>query len=256
MKASWSAVVAQWRAATLEFLRSKLYAGLLAAGFLLILAAVALAELSLGETVNALTDLGLAFVALVTAGLGGAVTISAVSRVIASREAIAVLARPISRDTFVVSRFLASATLVLSANLLLGGLLAGLVAWFGGHWVKTLVAALAASLEGILVCGVAMVFAVRSSAVLSASLTAVFFVLGRMDTAFFALLEKGTFGALEKPMRVVHHVLPQLSRFDLTAWLHGDAPDAIAASTCVYGLMYAAMLVLFASWRFHGRDIL
>lgn len=256
MKATWSAIVAQWQAATLEFLRSKLYAGLLAAGFLLVLAAVALAELSLGETVNALTDIGLAFVALVTAGLGGAVTISAVSRVIASREAIAVVARPISRDTFVIARFLASATLVLSANLILGGVLAGLVAWFGGAWAKTMVAAMAASLEGIVVCGVAMVFAVRSSAVLSASLTAVFFVLGRMDTAFAALLDKGTFGPLEQPMRVVHHILPQLSRFDLTAWLHGDAPDAIAASTFAYGLVYAATMVLVASWRFKDRDIL
>lgn len=250
------AVMAQWKSSTLEFLRSKLYVGLLAAGLLLVAAAAALAELSLGETVAALTDIGMAFVALTVAALGGAVTISSVSRAIASREVIVLLARPVSRDAFVVGRFLASATLVLAANVILGAVLAVLIAFLGGPAIRTFMATVFASLEGIIVAAIALTFAARSPTVLSASLTSVLFVLGRMDGAFELLINKGTFGALEQPMRVIHHVLPQLSRFDLTPWVHGDAPTSSVLWSVAYGVVYALAMVLLASWRFRKRDVL
>jgi|GEM_PF-1049310 len=250
------AVLSQWKSSTLEFLRSKLYVGLLAAGLLLVAAAASLAELSLGETVATLADIGMAFVALTVAALGGAVTISSVSRAIASREVIVILARPVGRDAFVIARFLASATLVIAANVILGSVLAGLVGFMGGPALRTFLAVLFSSFEGLIVAGIALTFAARSPSVLSASLTVVAFVLGRMDGAFKVLLDKGTFGVMEQPMRVIHHVLPQLSRFDLTAWVHGDAPTSSVLWSVGYGLVYTTTMVTLASWRFRGRDIL
>jgi ABC-type transport system involved in multi-copper enzyme maturation permease subunit len=223
---------------------------------LLVAAAASLAELSLGETVSALTDIGLAFVALTVAALGGAVTISSVSRAIASREVIVVLARPVGRDAFIVARFLASATLIVAANAVLGAVLATLVAFLGGPALRTFMAAVFASFEGIVVASVALAFAARSAPTLSASLTAVVFVLGRMDGAFELLLSKGTFGFMEQPMRAVHHVLPQLSRFDLTAWVHGDAPSSSVVWSVVYGIIYSMTMLTVASFRFRNRDIL
>ena len=222
----------------------------------MIVAATMLAELSLGETVNALVDLGMAFVALVVAVLAATVTISSVSTAIASREVVVVLARPVGRDAFVFGRSLATMTLVVFANAALGLMLAGLVAVFGGPALKTLLAVLFASFEGIVVAGIAMVFAVRSSSVLAASLTAVLFVVGRMDQAMAALIDKGTFGALEVPMRVLSHGLPQLSRFDLTAWVHGDATATSLLWAASYGMLYTAALAALASLRFRQRDIL
>ena len=256
IQAAGRAVAAQWRSSTFEFLRSKLYVGLLAAGLLLVAAAAALAELSLGETVTAMIDIGLAFIALTVAVLSGAVTISSVSHAIASREVIVLLARPVGRDAFIVARFFASATLVLVANLVLGGVLGTLVGFLGGPAVRTFIATVFASFEGIIVASVALVFAARSPTVLSATLTAVIFIVGRMDRAFELLLEKGTFGAMKIPMEVIHHVLPQLSRFDLTAWVHGDAPASSILWSACYGGIYASTLVLLASARFRNRDVL
>jgi ABC-type transport system involved in multi-copper enzyme maturation permease subunit len=250
------AVVAQWRSSSFEFLRSKLYVGLLAAGLLLVAAAATLAELSLGETMVAMIDLGMAFIALTVAILSGAVTISSVSHAIASREVIVLLARPIGRDAFLVARFLAATTLVVFANVILGGVLSLLVAFLGGPGLRTVTATVFASFEGIIVASVALVFAARSPTVLSATMTAVIFVLGRMDGAFEVLLGKGTFGALQIPMEVVHHVLPQLSRFDLTAWVHGDAPPSSLLWSAIYGSVYAVTMVMLASARFRNRDIL
>jgi ABC-type transport system involved in multi-copper enzyme maturation permease subunit len=250
------AIGAQWLSTTLEFLRSKLYVGLLAAGLLLVAAAASLAQLSLGETVSALTDIGMAFVALTVATLGGAVTVSSVSHSITSREIIVLLARPVGRDAFIVARFLSSATLIVAANVILGGVLAALVGLLGGPALSTFLATVFASFEGIVVASVALAFAARSAPVLSASLTTVVFVLGRMDGAFELLLSKGTFGFFEQPMRVVHHVLPQLSRFDLTSWVHGDAPTSSVLWSVAYGLIYSLTMVTVASLRFRNRDIL
>lgn len=251
-----NSMAAHWAGAVREFARSKLYVGLLAAGTLMVVAAATLAELSLGETVNALVDLGMAFVALVVAGLAATVTISSVSTAIASREVVVLLARPVSRDAFVYGRSLAAITLVVSANAVLGVMLATLVAVFGGPALRTFVGIMFASFEGVIVAGLAMTFAVRSSSVLAATLTAVLFVVGRMDEAMAALLEKGTFGALETPMRVLAHLLPQLSRFDLTAWVHGDAPASSLTWAVGYGVLYAGALAAIASYRFSRRDVL
>jgi len=256
VKQIFVSITAHWAGAVREFIRSKLYVGLLAAGGLMVAAAAMLAELSLGETVNALVDLGMAFIALVVAALAATVTISSVSSAIATREVIVLLARPVGRDAFVYGRSLAAITLVLAANVILGTMLAILVAVFGGPAFKTFVAVLFASFEGIIVAGIAMAFAVRSSSVLAATLTAVLFVVGRMDEALDTLLARGTFGPLELPMRALAHGLPQLSRFDLTAWVHGDAPATSLWWAACYGLLYSAALAAIASLRFGKRDVL
>jgi hypothetical protein len=63
-----------------------------------------------------------------------------------------------------------------------------LVAFLGGPAVRTFTATFLASFEEIVVASVALVFAARSPMVLSATLTAVVVVLGRMDRAFELLL--------------------------------------------------------------------
>jgi Cu-processing system permease protein len=246
---------AVWRAATLEFIRSRLYVGFLAAGVLLVLASLTLAELSVGEMVNSLVDIGLAFIALVAATLAGAVTVTSVSAAIQSRELIVQLARPVSRDVFVVGRLLAVMTLVVCANLVLGGILAGLVWLEDGPALRTFAASLMVSFEGFIVAAIALAFALRMPTVGAATLTVVLFIMGRMDTAFAGLIAKGTFGALSGFMQILHHLLPQLSRFDLTAWVHGEAPGAVLFAGA-YGLLYVIGVAALGSVLFARRDLL
>jgi len=251
-----NAILAQWKAASLELLRSKLYAGIIAAGIMLVIASAALAELSLGETVVALTDIGLAFIALISVALGVGITTSSVSRAVSSREAIVLLARPIGRDTFILGRFLAAVTLVLAATISLGGLLALLVVAFDGNGAKVFVAAVFGAGEGILLCGVALVFAARSGPVMSGTLTTILFVVGRMDGGFDILIQRETFGGMTPLMKGLQFVLPQLSRFDLTAWIHGEAPSLTPGYTVLYGTVYTSGLLLLATLRFRRRDVM
>lgn len=250
-----SAVFAVWRATTLEFVRSRLYVGFLAAGVLLVLTSLALAELSVGELVNSLVDIGLAFTALVAATVAGAVAVTSVSDAIQSRELIVELARPVPRDVFLAGRLLALMTLVACANLILGGLLAGLVWLEDGPALRTFGASLMVSFEGFIVAALALAFSLRMPTVVSATLTIVFFIMGRMDTAFAELIEKGTFGVVTGPMRGVRHVMPQLSRFDLTGWVHGEAPGAVLEAG-VYGLLYVIGVAALGSIVFAKRDLL
>jgi hypothetical protein len=248
MNAWLRAVWALTWATTTAIFRSRIYVGLVAAGALLIGLSLMLAELAVGEMVTSLVDIGLAFIALVISLLAIVNVCSNPASNSNPRQVISILARPIPRSTVVVSRFIAVAALAVVASALLGGLLTGVVAWFGGPALRTFVAALTGSLEAVVVASVALLLWSR----LGATTAIVVFLLGRMDTATVELLDKGTFGAAAPVLRVVAHLLPHLSHFDLTAWVHrGSAAPAWAA---LYAAGYATAMVLLAVQLYRGRD--
>ena len=252
-----NAVLGLWRLGTIELVRSRLYAGLLVAGLFMTVAAVGFAELSVGEYRSSLINVGLAFVSLVSSVLAMAVAISSMSRLIESRQVIALLSRPVPRYVSPLGRFGSVATLVLASNVVLGAVLAGFVRFADGPALRVFVAVVANSGEGLIVAAIAVLTATRLSGALSAVLTIGVFGIGRMDVHLLALIDKGMFGPVTPMFRVAHHVFPQLSRYDLTAWVHdGSVGVGAVLWTCGYTVLYVFAVLLLALKAFEKRDLL
>lgn len=252
MKAIW----AIWKASLIEVIRSRLYLMIVAGGVLLVAAALAFSELSVGETLRTLVSIGLAFISIVSVVVAIALSIATLSRDIETRAVIPLLARPLHRWQYIVGRYLGVVSAVATVTLMLGVVLAGLASMFEGKPGAILAAAAFSTLEAAIVAGVAFAMAVRSSAVVSATITVIVFVVGRLDQTLLALIDKGLFGSAAPLMRVVRHILPQLSRFDLTAWAYAPTSATPLLTAGLYALVYAGALVGVGALRFSRRDLL
>ncbi len=252
-------ILAVFVAGTRELLRSRVYLNLLAGGFLLVFGAWVFAELAPDQADEILIDVGLAFLSLMTAVLAGVLGIVTVTRDIETREVHSVVARPVPRATFVVGRFLTLAALVLVSNLVLGLVLSGLLLTVGADGAGRLwFAAQFASGEGIIVAAVAVMFGVASSSTTSALFVGGTFLLSRLLPTFAALIESDRFGALGSQVAtVMYTVLPQLFRFDLSAWVRGEtaADPAAWAMSLLYAAVYVGAMLALATLRFARREL-
>jgi hypothetical protein len=78
-----------------------------------------------------------------------------------------------------------------------------------------------------------------------------------MDIHLSALIEKGTFGPAAPVFQLAHHVFPQLSRYDLTAWVHDGTVGVDAVLwTGGYTVLYVLAVLLLALRAFEKRDLL
>ncbi len=243
----------------IDFARGRVFATVFAAGVALVIAALIFQELSASAGQRVLGDIGLAFISMVVAMLAAIVPLSTVAKEIDSRQVHQLLARPISRATYVLARFLAAAGLVLASNVALGGLLCGLLLLTGGGSMGPLAwfAAVFASLEGLIMVSLAILFGVNSSVPMSAVFLTLVFVVGRLSYAVDAAIIAKLDGNAEQLVLAAARLLPAFGRFDLTAALHGVPLDAgELARTAVYGIVYAAGILLLGTWRLHRRDLI
>jgi Cu-processing system permease protein len=241
----------------LEMIRRRFYVNALAAGGLMLCAALALDSLSGGETGLILVDVGLAFIALVTAVVSVAGTISTVGRDIETRQAIQILARPIPRSLFLFGRWLTLSFVAVLTNAVLGLMLSIMVIVMGDASLalRIIVAAVLASFEAFILIAFAMLFIAGSSTTLSASLTAIVFIVGRLDEELALLVAKNAFGSATDVLRVVARMTPQLSRFDMTAWVSDGSAVVLLGYPTIYGSLYAGAIVVAAVWRFNRLDL-
>ena len=245
-------------AGVLDFARSRIFAVIIAAGAALVVAALVLEELAASQEGRVLADLGLAFISIVAATVAGIAPLSTVAREIQTRQVHLVLARPVSRTSYVIARLLACTVLIVIVNVILGAILAGLLAVTGGEHVGVvLAAAVFASFEAIIISSFALLFGVRSSVAVSSLLLVLVFVLGRLSGPLDEVITRKLDGSAETLALLLARVLPALDRFDLTPLLHGAPVDALAlARSAAYAAFYVAALVALTAWRLQRRDLI
>jgi ABC-type transport system involved in multi-copper enzyme maturation permease subunit len=247
------------RAGLFDFARSRVFFIILAAGVALVVVALSLQELAASQEGRILADFGLGGISLVSAALAAIVPLSSVAREIDARQIHLVLARPISRASYVAGRFLAVVGLVVLANLTLGAVLAGLLVATGaeGFAAGAFGAALFCSFEAFIVAAFAIFFGVRSSVAMSSLLLMLVFVLGRLTYSLDAVITAAFDGTAEEIALMAVRVLPALSRFDLTPLLHGSSAESGEIfRTAAYGMLYTIGVLAAASLRLSRRDLL
>ena len=179
------------------------------------------------------------------------------TREIETKQIHLVLARPVSRASILLGRFFTIALLVVTANLVLGGMLS-LLLLATGHTdiIRAFVAVQFAGLEGFIVGAIALFFGVGSSSTMSALFTTTIFVLGRLTLPLYEILQTDRFsGPLKSVLTGVYWVLPHFSAFDATTWARtGKSFDWLTGT--VYGALLLVCLLAFAAFRLERRDVL
>jgi ABC-type transport system involved in multi-copper enzyme maturation permease subunit len=253
-----------------ESIRDRVPYNLVLFAILLIASSFFLGQLTAGQDVKIIKDLGLAATAVFGLFIAIFIGIGLVSKEVERRSIYALLAKPISRQQLVLGKY-AGLVLTLAVNVAvmtvaLYAVLAYMTwttaaplqtAWDApGIDPRLLKAVFLIFVELMLITALALFFSTFSTPLLSAVLTLGLYIVGHFNADlrnFESVVESRTAAWLA---RGLYHLLPDLSAFDVkTQVVHGlDVPAGYLALTAGYGALYIALLLVAAILIFSRRD--
>jgi ABC-type transport system involved in multi-copper enzyme maturation permease subunit len=253
-----------------ESVRDRVPYNLVLFAVLLISSSYLIGQLTAGQDVKIIKDLGLAATAVFGLFIAIFIGIGLVSKEVERRSIYSLLAKPISRPQFIIGKY-AGLVLTLAVNVAIMTVavyaVLGYMTWmetaeFKAAWEapgvdpRLLKATLLIFVELMLITAVALFFSTFSSPILSAAFTFGLYIVGQ----FNADLKNFDKIVQSKPAiwlaRGLYHVLPDLSAFDVkTEVVHGlPVPAGYLFTTTAYGLAYIAALVIASVVIFARRD--
>lgn len=253
-----------------ESVRDKVLYNLVFFAILLIAASLLLGQLTAGQEVKIIKDLGLAATTVFGLFIAVFIGIGLVSKEVERRSIYALLAKPISRPQFVIGKF-AGLVLTLAVNIAVMTVALYIVLaateWFTPESIRKvweapaldpnlLKAILLIFAQLSLLTAVALLFSTFSSPLLSAALTFGLFVVGHFNAdlrQFEQVVDAPILAAL---LRALYYVLPNLVPFDVKAQVVHAEPVSWSyiGLTLSYAVTYVGVVLAAAVWIFSRRD--
>jgi ABC-type transport system involved in multi-copper enzyme maturation permease subunit len=253
-----------------ESVRDRVPYNLVIFAVLLIASSYLIGQLTAGQDVKIIKDLGLAATTLFGLFIAIFIGIGLVSKEVERRSIYALLSKPIGRPQFIVGKY-AGLVLTLAVNVTVMTVALYLVlaymtytespefraAWDApGVDPRMLQAIGLIFVQLMIVTAIALFFSTFSTPLLSAALTFGFFIAGHFNADlknFDRVVESRTAVWLA---RGAYHVIPDFSAFDIkTEVVHGVPVSAgYLGGTVAYGIAYIAALLLLSVIIFARRD--
>ena len=253
-----------------ESVRDRVPYNLVLFAVLLISSSYLIGQLTAGQDVKIIKDLGLAATAVFGLFISIFIGIGLVSKEVERRSIYALLAKPVSRPQFIAGKY-AGLVLTLAVNVAVMAIALYVVlaymVWTTPPTIRAgwdapgvdpalLAAIFLIFIELMVVTALAVFFSTFSTPLLSAALTFGLFVAGHFNADLKNFDRVVSSRAAVLVARGAYHVLPDLSAFDVkTEVVHGLPVTAgYLAATTIYGLTYVAGLLIVAALIFSRRD--
>jgi ABC-type transport system involved in multi-copper enzyme maturation permease subunit len=253
-----------------ESVRDRVPYNLVLFSVLLIASSYLLGQLTAGQDVKIVKDLGLAAISVFGLFIAIFIGIGLVSKEVERRSIYALLSKPVSRPQFIAGKYLGLVlTLAVNITVMVAALyvVLGYLSWQESAEYKAvwdapgpdpamLKAVFLIFIELMLVTALAVFFSTFSTPMLSAALTFCLYVAGHFNSDLKNFDKVVNSEVAIWLSRGAYHVLPDLSAFDVkTEVVHGlPVTMGYLASTTAYGLAYVAGLLLIATFIFSRRD--
>jgi ABC-type transport system involved in multi-copper enzyme maturation permease subunit len=253
-----------------ESVRDKVFYNLVLFSLLMTASSFLIGQLTAGQDVKIIKDLGLAATSMFGLFLAVFIGIGLVAKEVERRSIYSLLSKPITRAQLVLGKY-CGLTLTLAVNIAvmavaLYAVLAytawGVPAEMRAAWdapaldPALLKAMLLIFAELMLVTALALFFSTFSSPMLSAALTFGLYIVGHFSgdlRNFQQVVDSPAAGAFA---RGLYWVLPNLAQFDIKSdVVHGvRVPLGYMAMTGAYAALYIGMLLAIAALVFSRRD--
>jgi len=253
-----------------ESVRDRVLYNLVLFAILLMGVSFLIGELTAGQDIKVIKDLGLAAMSIFGLFIAVFIGIGLVSKEVEKKSIYSLLSKPISRQQFIIGKFL-GLVLTLAVNLAVMTIayyaVLGLMAWKAGGlflpgWEAPaldpalLKAVAMIFLQLVMVTAIAILFSTFSSPILSAALTFGLYVAGQFsgDLRHFDTVISS------RPAlwltRVLYYLLPNFAPLDLkAAVVHAlPVPAGLALLNAAYACAYISALLVGATLIFMRRD--
>jgi len=253
-----------------ESVRDKVPYNLVLFSILLIGASYLLGQLTAGQDVKIIKDLGLSATSAFGLFIAVFIGIGLVSKEVERRSVYSLLPKPIHRYQLILGKYAGLAlTLAVNMSVMTVAFYGVLLytgwgvdpsverAWGAPALDPALLKAIALIfVELLLIVAIAIFFSTFSTPILSAALTFGLFIVGHFSTDL-----RNFDQVVDSPMAVrlargLYWVLPNLGQFDVKSQVVHGQPVSIGylAMTTGYAALYAAMLLTIAVYVFSRRD--
>ena len=261
-----------WIAANVfrESVRDKVMYSLVGFAILLIATSYVLGQMTAGQDLKIMKDLGLSSIAVLGLFMAVFIGIGLVSKEVERRSIYGLLSKPVRRHQIVLGKF-AGLALTLTVNIAIMTialyLVLAYVGWGENEYVKlareapaldpAMLKAVALILvQLMIVTATALFFSTFSTPILSAGLTFGVYVAGYFSQDLRNFDQVVNSRAVQMLARGLSYVLPNLAPFDITSQVVHGLPVGwhYMAVTMAYGLVYVAILLVLAATIFSRRD--
>jgi ABC-type transport system involved in multi-copper enzyme maturation permease subunit len=253
-----------------ESVRDRVPYNLVLFAVLLIASSFLLGQLTAGQDVKIIKDLGLAATAVFGLFIAIFIGIGLVSKEVERRSIYSLLSKPVSRSQFIAGKY-AGLVLTLAANVAVMAValyaVLGYLTWteaelFKSAWdapgtdPRLLIALFLIFVELMLVTAVALFFSTFSTPLLSAALTFGVYVAGHFNAELRNFDQVVSSRPAAWLARALYHLLPDLSALDVKIQVVHGLPigAAYVLWTTGYALAYITALLLAATFIFARRD--
>lgn len=257
-------------AAFRESVRDRVPLTVVGFGVLLALASYLIGQLTAGQDVKIIKDLGLSALSVLGLLIATFIGIGLVAKEVEKRSIYSLLARPLTREQFVVGKYL-GLIMTLAVNLAAMATALYLVLWYQhaiatpgqrAAWpapatdIRLLIAIALIFAELMVVTAIALFFSTFAGPMTAVLLTLGLWIAGHFNADLRRFEEVVDSPGLAVLARGVYYVLPNLAPFNVRAEVVHGVP--ISAShvglTSAYALVYVAILLLGAMAVFRRRD--
>lgn len=253
-----------------ESVRDKVLYNLVLFAVMMMAASYLIGQLTAGQDVKIIKDLGLAATQIFGLFIAIFIGIGLVSKEVERRSIYSLIAKPIERYHLILGKYLGlTLTLVVNVAIMAAALYAVLAYMRWGidpamerAWdapaldARLLQAVLLILVELLVVTAIALFFSTFSTPILSAALTFGLVIVGHFSADLRNFQDVVESRGAQWIARAVYWVVPNLAQFDVKAQVvHGQTiPVGYLALATGYGLVYIAMLIALASFVFSQRD--
>jgi Cu-processing system permease protein len=254
-----------------DSVRDKVLYGIVVFAVLLIAASYLIGQLTAGQDLKIIKDLGLAAMSLFGLFIAIFIGIGLIAREIDRRSIYAILAKPVKRHQFIVGKYLGLVATLLVNLAVMAAAYYAVLAYLG--WTLP-AAALGALPSGptdprlllavaMIACELSLVTAVAlfwstfsSSALISAAFTIGLYVAGQFGADLRNLQETVDSPAAAAIGRGLYYVLPNFAAFDIKAQVVHALPiePGYLLMTAGYALVYITLLLVGSVMIFSRRD--
>jgi ABC-type transport system involved in multi-copper enzyme maturation permease subunit len=251
----WAVAVNSFR----EAMRDRILYTLLFFAVLMILAAIGVAQMTIGEYDKVLRDLGLTAISVFGLLIAIFLGIGLVSKEIERKTIYTIVSKPVYRWQFLLGKFLGLAATLLVQVVGMGIAFALMLVLAEGTLSMTLVSAIWLTYAELLVIvAAALMFSTFSSPVLASMFTIGLWLIGRLSAGLleFANESDTTGEGFRSFARVLYRVAPDLQTFNVrAAAAYGtDVSWEYVGYATSYSLVWAGLFLFLASVIFHFRE--
>ena len=253
-----------------ESVRDRVLYNLVLFAVLLIAASYLIGQLTAGQDVKIIKDLGLGATQVFGLFIAVFIGIGLVSKEVERRSIYSLLAKPVRRHELILGKYV-GLVITLAVNIAVMAVamyaVLGYMAWveseeFRQSWEAPatdpamLLAIFLIFAQMMLVTAIALFFSTFSSPILSAVLTFGLFVVGHFNADLKNFENVVDSRAAAYVARALYYLLPNLEPFDIKAEVVHAQPVSLGyvALTTGYGVLYIGALLLASMFIFSRRD--